>query len=717
MTFTFSCDNAHGSQRALYETKVLLLAAGWTCEGSGDGTGGNFSPTGDVISTFSTTTDAVANACTNRRAWWRMVAPDGVRELLFQHAAFNTATDYISLAYSRAAGFIGTGDGALAANVAPTATDSFLVMGERRPSLNMNGTSIANGDTITRADYIIGDADEGWSFAVYLRNSSGQIVGGFIYEMLLDAHPNDEDPYIIWSPGTYSAPFNTPTGTLSSHYSAGWSYRDPGVSGVSTISQSNFGPWGRPPRSAPREDAAQRWGILRPAYYGQTNVLNPGGANPYDGEIDLIGPCYYWSGITMPTTGTPPFSNSEMYAGPSVYGGIKGSSRFIRKLSTASGVNNRDVTASRTLFAQAGGFWLLWDGATLPASGAEVDSNLVSDMVSGTFDPWGGFLGGPPDVELITSPGAIAFDDEVRFDVQGSGLFGVVITAEYGDRTEVIFEGELDLSSVAIAPYAMTVTPNGAGFFVDLERAPGWAEAVVLRVEATNGAGLDGDEGSFTISPALAPSFDFAPNGGVITTDAELDVTITEGANGIEHVLVYAEFADRTELVYDDGAGEGYTVSETPSAGELLLEITRDGIGWGTDFVLRAVLIDEAGDRFEDTGSFDVDPEVVDVIDTTAPVISNPQPPPGTPIARTQAVSVDVTDDTGLFRRILLGVELAGLVELCWDGDQWLGHYEAGPCVRTPITNGFRFTVLRTGGWDTSPTLRVYAFDRGGNEA
>jgi len=714
MAFTFSVDNAHSSQQALYETITRMIAAGWVASGSGDGTGGNFSPTGNVITGYSTSVDGGAGHITNRRAWIRLVAPNG-RELLIQHTAFNNASDNISVAYSAAAGFIGTGDGALAANVAPTATDAFLAVGERRPSLNMNGDSFGGGDTVTRADYIMGDADEGYSFAVYLRNATGQIIGGLFFECVIGPHPEDDDPYIVWSPGCYSAPFNTPTGTLASHYSAGWTYRDPGVSGVATITQSNFGPWGRPPIPAPREDAAHRWAIMRPCYWGSTNILNPGGANPYDGDVDLIGPCYYWNGVVKPTTGTPPFANTEMYAGPTCYGGIKGQSRFIKKLST-EGPTNRNVTAGRTLFAQAGGFWLLWDGSTVPASGAEVDSNLIPDMVSGTFDPWGGFLGGAPDVSLVTSPGAIAYGAAVRFDVQGTGIFGVTITAQYSDRTEVIFEDVLDLSSVAIAPYLMTVTPNGGGLFVDLERTPGWAEAMVLRVEATNGAGLGAEDGSFTISPALVPTFDFDPT-GTITTDAEITVEITEGANPLENVLVYAEFSDRTELVYDDGAGDGYTVIETPSGGDITLEITRDGIGWGTDFVLRAVVIDEAGDRFEDTESFDVDPEVIDVDDTTAPVISNPQPTPGTPIAIAQPVSVDVTDDTGLFRRILLGVELGGIIELCWDGDAWIGNYSTPACERVPITNGFRFTVLRTGGWTASPTLRVFAFDRGGNEA
>lgn len=61
---------------------------------------------------------------------------------------------------------------------------------------------------------------------------------------------------------------------------------------------------------------------------------------------------------------------------------------------------------------------------------------------------------------------------------------------------------------------------------------------------------------------------------------------------------------------------------------------------------------------------------------------------------------------------------LAGVTELCWDGDGFVGHYAAGTCLRTPITDGFRFTVLRDGtGWPAGPILRAFAFDLSGNEA
>lgn len=97
--------------------------------------------------------------------------------------------------------------------------------------------------------------------------------------------------------------------------------------------------------------------------------------------------------------------------------------------------------------------------------------------------------------------------------------------------------------------------------------------------------------------------------------------------------------------------------------------------------------------------------------------VENILPAPGTPISSTTPVSVDVLDDSGAFRRVLLAVELEGLTELAWDGEQWLGHYAGGGSSREPIAGGFHFTVLRDSGWTSSPTLRVFAVDRSGNEA
>lgn len=363
MAFTFSVNNVHTPQRTLYELKEKLKTAGWSVVGSGDGTGGNFSAVADILTTWSDgIADGVPFSITNRRAWWRLQAPDG-RELMFQHSDFNVATDYIAVAYSRAAGFVGTGDGAVAANVAPTATDSCVVMGESRPSLNLAGDSISGAAVITRVDYLIGDVNEGWSFAVYMRDAAGDIVGGFFYDCVVDGTTPGEDPYVLFSPGALISPFQV-NARLWSTYSSGWSYRDPGVGTVPTIVQSNFGPWGIPPSGAPREDAAQRYAILRPCYWTWGNVMNPGGANPFNSLVDIVEPAYWYASALRPVTGNPAWS--PLNAGPANVGTIKGSSRFIKGISSAAGFANRDTNTALTRIAQAGGYWLLWNGATVP---------------------------------------------------------------------------------------------------------------------------------------------------------------------------------------------------------------------------------------------------------------------------------------------------------------------------------------------------------------
>lgn len=104
--------------------------------------------------------------------------------------------------------------------------------------------------------------------------------------------------------------------------------------------------------------------------------------------------------------------------------------------------------------------------------------------------------------------------------------------------------------------------------------------------------------------------------------------------------------------------------------------------------------------------------------DTAAPVVANFDPAPGTPIARTAAVSFDVTDESGDFRRIFVVTfyPATGATEVVHDGDAFRGHYAASSS-RTMIAAGFRYSVLRTGGWPAAPTIQTFAIDRAGNEA
>jgi hypothetical protein len=105
-------------------------------------------------------------------------------------------------------------------------------------------------------------------------------------------------------------------------------------------------------------------------------------------------------------------------------------------------------------------------------------------------------------------------------------------------------------------------------------------------------------------------------------------------------------------------------------------------------------------------------------VDATAPAVGNFSPAPGTPIARTRAVSFDVTDESGDFRRIFVVAffPATGVTEVVHDGDGFRGFYAASSS-RTMIAAGFRYAVLRSGGWPAAPTIQTFAIDRAGNEA
>jgi hypothetical protein len=99
--------------------------------------------------------------------------------------------------------------------------------------------------------------------------------------------------------------------------------------------------------------------------------------------------------------------------------------------------------------------------------------------------------------------------------------------------------------------------------------------------------------------------------------------------------------------------------------------------------------------------------------DVSPPVITNFDPPVGTPIQRADPVTFEVTDLNLLRAEIF--VSIAGDVFVVHDGVKFRGNFTQSS--RSPIPNGFRFVVRRAGGWYAAPTFEVHAVDTGGNEA
>jgi len=124
--------------------------------------------------------------------------------------------------------------------------------------------------------------------------------------------------------------------------------------------------------------------------------------------------------------------------------------------------------------------------------------------------------------------------------------------------------------------------------------------------------------------------------------------------------------------------------------------------------------------------SIDADHEVtllnlgpaLDPPDTTPPVVGSFSPALGGTISPTQPITFEVTDDSGAFRRIIVHAVFAdGIEEVVHNGLAFRGLYQTSS-QRVLVTNGFRYTVLRTGGWPSSPaTFNVFALDESGNEA
>lgn len=100
--------------------------------------------------------------------------------------------------------------------------------------------------------------------------------------------------------------------------------------------------------------------------------------------------------------------------------------------------------------------------------------------------------------------------------------------------------------------------------------------------------------------------------------------------------------------------------------------------------------------------------------DNTVPqVVATPAS--GTPISPSDAVQLDVTDETGL-RRVIIMVQISNERYVVHDGDVFCGFF-SNLSSRVAIPGGWRYSIKRSGGWSSSPAFYVSAVDQGGNEA
>ena len=101
-----------------------------------------------------------------------------------------------------------------------------------------------------------------------------------------------------------------------------------------------------------------------------------------------------------------------------------------------------------------------------------------------------------------------------------------------------------------------------------------------------------------------------------------------------------------------------------------------------------------------------------------APVISNVTPVAASAIAATQVLGLDATASVAIRLAMLVAYfPNLGIREVIHDGTSFGPNYPAASGnSRTVISGGFRYTLLRTGGWPASPTIIPYVVDVAGEE-
>lgn len=94
------------------------------------------------------------------------------------------------------------------------------------------------------------------------------------------------------------------------------------------------------------------------------------------------------------------------------------------------------------------------------------------------------------------------------------------------------------------------------------------------------------------------------------------------------------------------------------------------------------------------------------------PVVSNLEPPNGTPILPTTPIQFDITDPDGFLLIIpMISMNPFTLPEPTHNTENFEPLYENGGSTRVSIPSGFRYTLRRVGGWYATPKLIIWAVD------
>lgn len=102
-----------------------------------------------------------------------------------------------------------------------------------------------------------------------------------------------------------------------------------------------------------------------------------------------------------------------------------------------------------------------------------------------------------------------------------------------------------------------------------------------------------------------------------------------------------------------------------------------------------------------------------------APVVTVISPSVDSVIEQFTQVVFEVTDEVPEFTRIMVVARFQsfGIYEVVHNGNRFGDSYSGGLSTRMVIPKGYKYSVVRDGGWIASPVFEVFAIDSYGSEA
>src|SRR3954471_4281185 len=316
----------------------MLVGAGWTYKGSGDGLAG-YSAAGNV---FTNTVSGAALSWSNPKAWARLQDPAAAREFILQH---DNATN-ARIKYSAASKFTG---GAPSATVTPSAADERVLRGGGTDAVPTYGahftTNVLLGASIFQG-FARGSAPYGFWFGG-LETFAGAKQAFVMLDPVEGAAPEDTDPVVVRVAHANACVATGSDMGRSGGNPAPWTVA-PGVAIEGSFAHMDVA------RTAfvyvqPMQWA---WALDGRAVTGGTQLVSVAGAqlgfvNPFNGKYDAL-----------------PMLYTRIQAGATANAGNKGWSTMMRWTGVPR-VSFSDTFDSRNWIC-LGSVWLPWDGTTQP---------------------------------------------------------------------------------------------------------------------------------------------------------------------------------------------------------------------------------------------------------------------------------------------------------------------------------------------------------------